>query len=321
MPTNLSVTLNALADTSSSCKSNPRLALTKLAESANGPLRLKKKFEKGVVVRYLGVRSWPTYFFEKLLATDEQKANARRKTMVAIEKYVRPFLNEHDVATGSALSAEQLTERLFSSVTRQPLTGKEIGTSEPYFRSREKFISTPGKFFHGISRVPTGLSFSVGDPLRMIADVHLVRKTGPESYLMGDLKQGRIVEQTKFPKIDQMSDFEFEHQYLSMLNNEKGSIQTSVVLELQLDTNGLCSEANLEGARCAAEKFLLSQNHTKKNISIMLIVPALPSSVAGSGSSANADDIEGKTSGNNADQEVMIPHDSENDSSSEESSY
>lgn len=79
-----SVKLSALADSRSvsACRSD----LSNLAEWANGPLRLERKVENGATVHYLGVRTWPTYFFEKLFASDKQKADARRETMVAIEK-------------------------------------------------------------------------------------------------------------------------------------------------------------------------------------------------------------------------------------------
>lgn len=68
-------------------------ALSNLATFANGPLRLQKKLENGITVRYLGVRSWSTYFFEKIIATPRQIAKAELKTRCAIEFDVRPFLN------------------------------------------------------------------------------------------------------------------------------------------------------------------------------------------------------------------------------------
>lgn len=60
-------------------KAGSAAALILLADLSNAPLRLQKKVENGVTVKYLGVRSWPTYFFEKLLATPAQKTKAKSR--------------------------------------------------------------------------------------------------------------------------------------------------------------------------------------------------------------------------------------------------
>jgi hypothetical protein len=48
-------------------------------------------------------------------------------------------------------------------------------------------------------------------------------------------------------------------------------------MEIQLDANGNCSEANREGACSAAKEFVGFQKFQGKHVSVMLTVPKLPS--------------------------------------------
>jgi hypothetical protein len=48
-------------------------------------------------------------------------------------------------------------------------------------------------------------------------------------------------------------------------------------MEIQLDANGNCSEANREGACSAAKEFVGLQKLQGKHVSVMLTVPELPS--------------------------------------------
>ena len=260
-------------------------ALINLADFANGPLRLEKKVENGVTVTYLGVRSWSTYFFEKLIATPDQKANAKIKTQAAIEQNVRKFLNNSGLTTSR--NPEDLTAALHSKVVRKsivPVAIAKAGTDQvgkastrPTYSKTCEVVETKGKAFHGATTVPKGLSVAVISPLRVIANVRLVTEATFKTHPSSDSRRGLTVAQGDFV-IDKLTSVnEFKAQYLKCLNSVAGSIETSVVLEVQRDCGNTCSEANQEGARSAAVEFVGTQRLKGNRVSIMLTVPKLPS--------------------------------------------
>ena len=95
-------------------KTSAAQALMNLAQFADGPLRLETRVEHGVTVKYLGVRSWSTYFFEKLIATSGEKTAAKLETQKAIDEHVRSCLYNSGFKFG--YSAETRTADVPSQV-------------------------------------------------------------------------------------------------------------------------------------------------------------------------------------------------------------
>lgn len=267
-------------------KAGSAAALILLADLSNAPLRLQKKVENGVTVKYLGVRSWPTYFFEKLLATPAQKTKAKIEAQVAIEQHVRSFLNNSGL-TMAGRTADGITATLHSRVIGRLVTKLPVeqeaaldqegkATTAPIFQDQEVLIRTKHKTFRGAAIIPTGLSTAVISPLKVIADVRLVTaatfNTSP-----GQNKLARCtVSQGAFTSDIQAGIDDYKGQYLASLNSVAAIVNTSVVLEVQPDSNGKCSEANLAGARQAATDFVKTRKSQGKHVSVMLTVPELP---------------------------------------------
>ena len=316
MPNVSSVNLSFLNNN----KSGSAIALINLADFANGPLRLKKKVENGVTVTYLGVRSWSTYFFEKLIATRTEKANAKIKTQAAIEKHVRSFLNNGGLTFGR--SAEDLTAALQSKVVGKSITpalfvedGKDqddIASTEPTYRTLPKVTETKNKTINGVTTVPTGLSVAVISPLKVIADVRLVTSARLKTHSASDTRHGLTVRQVAVVSDRSARAADFKTQYLSRLNSVAGSIETSVVLEVQPDSGKECSEANLDGAYSAAKDFIKTQRSSGKHVSIMLTVPKLPTVTKDDSPTVKVIDTAAKRA--SSDNHVLLPDD---DTSSE----
>jgi hypothetical protein len=265
-------------------KTESATALIKLADFANGPLRVEKKVENGVKVTYLGVRSWSTYFFEKLIATPAQKANARIKTQAAIEQNVRKFLVNAELKISR--NAQDLTAVLQSKVVGKSITPKVIdnaGTDQvskastrPAYSMPPEVNETKGMAFRGATTVPAGLSVAVISPLKVIANVRLVTETTLTTHPTSDLRKGVTVSQGPFVSDSRNGVNDYKTYYLDCLKSVTGLIETSVVLELQRDSGDQCSEANQEGARSAAVEFIGTRRLKGKHVSIMLTVPKLP---------------------------------------------
>ncbi|MET0961306.1 MAG: hypothetical protein ABWY05_00590 [Noviherbaspirillum sp.] len=238
-----------------------------------------------MTVTYLGVRRWSTYFFEKLIATPNQIAKAKVKTQVAIEQNVRSFLNNGGLTLGR--SAEAITAALQSNVVGKSVTPTPVPmtaanqegkvTTRPAYRTTSEVVETKCKIFHGAATVPTGLSIAASAPLRFIANVRLVTEATYKTHPQGDSSKGLTVSQGDFVIDKRNSVPDYKTQYLARLNFVAGLIATSVVLEVQRDAEGKCSEANQEGARSAAKEFAERQALQGKHVSVMLTVPKLPS--------------------------------------------
>lgn len=264
-------------------KSASAVALLRLAELANGPLRLQKKVENDVTVNYLGVRSWSTYFFEKLIATPAQITKAKLKTQNAINRDVRSFLHNSKLTMGSdpeSIVAALQSKVVGKSVSPEPVskggTNDHSGTGANH-RDPE-VLQTTGKLFLGTGTVPSGLSVAVVSPLRIIADVRLVNEATFNLHPAGDIRRGLTYSLGVTPPEDmKMGVDDFKKFYLDKLNGLTASVQTSVVMELYRDSGIACSAGNMEGARAAVKEFTGFKKLHGRHVSVMLTVPALPS--------------------------------------------
>jgi hypothetical protein len=263
-------------------KSRSAVALLNLAQFANGPLRLQKKVENGNTVIYLGVRSWPTYFFEKIIATPAQVAKAKLKTQVAIDRDVRSFLHKSGMTLGrdhESIVADLHMKVLGKSILPVPASTdrtSDVSSTGPNYRPPE-VVETKGKLFHGSGIVPTGLSVAKVKPLRIIADVRLVTEGTFTLKTFADQRRGQICSLGQFPDAGKTATInDFKNHYLGKLNAVAAFIQTSAVMELAPDDRETCSSPNLEGARQAATEFAKEQKKQGKHVSIMLAVPELP---------------------------------------------
>lgn len=100
--------------------------LTSLAGLSSAPLRVEHR--NGQI--HLGVRSWSTYFFEKIVASDLELAQIETRTQIAIEKHVRAFLNSPD------MSAEAGKEKLIMDLLHARTLNQT--TTKPEFSSSKK---------------------------------------------------------------------------------------------------------------------------------------------------------------------------------------
>jgi len=321
MPNVSAVNLSSLQ----SNKSGSATALMNLAHNANGPLRLQKKVEGGITVKYLGVRTWSTYFFEKIIATSTQIRKAKLKTQKAIDEHVRSYLNNSGIKYGAnAANAESITASLQSKVVGSSVSpapsaaAVDKEASETGRRRTDENVEvfeTTTSLFRGTGIVPSGLSVAVVPPLRMIADLRLVNEATFTRHPKGDSRRGLTYSLSEFPRTAKKTGVnDFRTYYLDILKSYAGVIQTSVVMELQLDAGGKCSEDNREGACSAAKEFVGLQKLQGKHVSVMLTVPKLPSAKANS--TATVVDIPTRNVSKSND---VLVQDPSNESSSEQS--
>lgn len=295
-------------------------ALLNLALFANGPLRLQKKVESATTVTYLGVRSWSTYFFEKIIATPAQVAKAELKTQAAIDQHVRSFMNNSGLTTkydGETVVASLQSKTVGKSVLPVPVAavGKngKSGTRPNYKKC--EVVEAKGKLLRGTGTVPTGLSVAAVSPLRIIADVRLVTEATFELHPLGDARRGTTCSLGEFPAVGKKVGVnDFKKYYLGKLNDVAAFINTSAVMELERDNGKCCSAANLEGARAAATEFRGMQKlQHGKHVSIMLTVPQLPSKQDDTVSTAKTIDTRATSKPNNTNVDELVSETSEDE--------
>ncbi|MDB5758786.1 MAG: hypothetical protein JWM30_2075 [Burkholderia sp.] len=279
MPNVRSVNLSAL----SKSPSHSAHALYNLSILASGPLRLQKKVENGNTVIYLGVRSWSTYFFEKIIATPAQVAKAKLKTQVAIDQHVRSFMNNSGLTF--SYNEETIVANLQSKTVGKSVSpvviseAEENGKSDtrPNYKKRE-VVEAKGELLSGTGTVPTGLSIAKVEPLRIIADVRLVTEGTFGLKTVANQLKGQIYSLGEFPDVDKTTSVaDFKKYYLGKLDAVAAFVHTSAVMELAPDDEKNCSEAHLTGAYAAAKEFREKQIGQGKHVSIMLAVLEMPS--------------------------------------------
>ena len=283
MPKLSSVNLNDLGPTNTGAAQ----ALMNLAQFADGPLRLKEKVENNVTIRSLGVRSWSTYFFEKLCALPGEKTQAKLQTRKAIDEHVRSFLNNSGLQLGCDMESLVATLQLKvsgKSVLPTPVAagdgGQNGNAGGQSGRARSEIVEKRGILLRGTGTVPTGLSVAQVPALRMIADVRLVTASTYEKHPKFDSIKGMTYELNPVPGKGKPSKASSKDQwknfYLKNLSDFGRVIQTSVVMELELDSKDDYSLRNVEGAYAAAEEFAALQKQNGKRVSVMVTVPKLP---------------------------------------------
>jgi hypothetical protein len=160
-----------------------------------------------------------------------------------------------------------------------PDTDKDSQVDKRQGDSPPKYSSARRKMFHGATTVPTGVSMAEVSPLKVIANVRLVTKAyyeEHEKHLSTSLSKGETIRQAAIQNLSNPDSEYFKKEYLQRLNDNADLIQTSVVLEAQADSTSTCSDANLKGAREAAEQFVQEQRGKNKHVSVMVTVPECP---------------------------------------------
>ena len=254
--------------------------LRRLARSGSGPLRVTES--EGVIK--LGIRSWPTYFFETIDFKRVLIADAELKTELAMEKYLRPFLSPSDSNTTKNNTSKNLRMNLLSRISSNRPTYKEkSSTSDP--ETPASTLSENDYWLpHGISVFDCSSESPIlateRAPLETIADVRLVREYKPVSTSSKQKRKGNIKQlidfteykQKYFPKGSSHAKNIYEQYYFLQLRELSYQIKSTVVLELFHDQSTGCSEANSAGAKEAAKSFRqFMSDHEKKNVSVMLI--------------------------------------------------
>ena len=267
-----------------SCAALKVEALNKLAASDCGPLRLKKKVVGDKTVRYLGVRSWSTYFFEKIIASSKEVRQAKIDTQKAIDEHVRPFL--HGVSFLHSSNPEALTRALQARVIRKQISPSlctdVLAGHNSQTQNGPHFLKKTASLFHGTTTVPTGVSFAVVSTLKVIADVRLVSKETFNDAFKKNCRRGLTSTINPRPLSHfKSSRANYKAYYLAELRKQSENINSSVALELQPDERSYCSNDNMFGAHDAAKEFIKeSAEQRERTVSIMLTVPNLPIAAA-----------------------------------------
>lgn len=281
--------------------------LRRLAMLSDAPLRIEH--EDGKI--YLRVRSWPTYFFEKIVAWDSEIAEAETDTQQAIEKYARSFLSNSkttlDAAEGDLITSllhtrtlnKMITRPVFASAAKTGAANKSrIADNEPAFKEVSRIAS------NGAMLVPKGVSIAqinavekravakgkgqhrdapirsaaTNSAFKVLADVRILRKDTIKLATRARLLRAHTVDlENSSYKTDNLGTRQsYETYYRTQLNSVARSISTSVLLELRHDTNAGCSADNVNGALDAANGFIEAQLKSGKHVSVMIAVPELP---------------------------------------------
>ena len=263
-------------------------ALASLANSTDGPLRIKIKNN----VPYLGVRSWPTYFFEKIVCVDSQIKRIEAETEKAILKYIDPFLGAAEARIADAndpalfkFSAESLSFRLQAKAAGKGFNLKvektvllKAFTTKPAYKvpSIKRATATA---FNGRIAVPSGLSIGVVPVEKVMTDCRLVENIATSLPLSGEAYNADRHDSlpTRKPSNSGYKDMldeekNFFNFYLQNLRTNTNSFRTSVAIQISSDTATGASAQKRNGVWRAAKVFMRERMEAGASVSVLLCV-------------------------------------------------
>ena len=252
--------------------------LEKMASPANGPLRIRER--DGNI--YLGIRDWPTYFFEKASFWKDLTSNAELETVQAIQSYVRPFLNaanfKTDLAGPSNVALIKLSKKQIE--LEHNLVARVSSTPPVYSKAaapRSKNYKDDYCLPHGISK--SFFNLNSQSPLKVIADVYLIQENTSRPATAKKCKGN--IKKISAPEADALdTENDYVKYYFAQLLSHSGRVRSTVVLELISDKTDDRFNINQDGGKLAAEDFIkYMQEHHGKNVSVMLIQPNKPPAV------------------------------------------
>jgi hypothetical protein len=274
----------ALVQSTDSCLYNH---LKMLADSADGPLRVTIKDN----VPYIGIRDWPTYFFEKITCAfnlDSLK-NIEKETIEDIQIHVSPIV-EANSGPGHP-SPHMLLHKLCARTSENSLK-PDLGsraflnasTTEPKYKTFEVTNATI-RVVDGMMIVPKGLTITVKETENVMADCHLVTNTNNKPVSGIDRSPASGTNKPGFDYAIPKKALSFlngagtalteqkwyEHYYQNLTSNTN-SVHTCVAVEVFPDTALGSSKLNLNGAVRAADKFMDERKSAGKPVSISLSV-------------------------------------------------
>jgi hypothetical protein len=258
--------------------------LAALANSAEGPLRITIEHD----VPHIGVRSWPTYFFEKITCAFNLNSleNIEKQTIKSIKKHVGPSLKTFS-KNSSDLLPHMLLHKLCtrtSEASLNPDLGPRLllnaSTTRPEYVEPVVVRDAKFKVIDGMMIVPKGLSMISREIGKVMADCHLVTITDTNAIPNSagtaiDSDLNYAVPKKILPTLVQMGkspcekDF-YEFYYNGLISNTD-SIQTCVAIEL-LSTEMENSLSNRNGALRAASAFMKQSKLSGKSISVSLCI-------------------------------------------------
>jgi hypothetical protein len=259
--------------------------LKTLADSADGPLRVKMKG----IVPYIGIRDWPTYFFEKITCAFNLNSlkNIEKETIEAIQLHASPILEAN--SGPDQPSPHMLLHKLCARTSEsslQPRLGRpaflNASTTEPKYKDFS-VVNATVRVVDGMMIVPKGLTITIKEIGYVMADCHLAANTKPVSGI--DRSPANNADTPAFnyaiPKITlpvlyfvgpAPSEQEFYDYYYQTLSSNTDSIHTCVALEVFSNTALGPSSANRNGAVRAADRFMEERKDAGKSVSISLSV-------------------------------------------------
>lgn len=267
--------------------------LEKLADSNEGPLRIE--YEKGIP--YLGIRTWKTFFFEKLVLDDLDIPDIERNTAETIDSFVGGLVEaikkspKKPSALGTMENSPTPDLGVLSSSILFKLQAKASGTdlkprvsttawinastSGPAYRDEKVDLTTVGSF-NGKFIVPKGLSIGTVPIWKVMAEARLLSS----SFMSIEDSSG----QSRFlsPNSKQKKDpSEFEENdyfifYKLHLERQVKASETSVAIQLVFDIGGGSSEDNQNGAWRAADEFVKKRAAKQQPVSVLLCTANLP---------------------------------------------
>lgn len=267
-------------------------ALEELADSKEGPLRIEYKNE----VPHLGIRTWKRYFFEKLWLDDLDIPEIERKTEQTINSYVGTLVQKIEnppkpkPVSGAVPPPKTPDLGLFAKRVLYKLKAKALGkdldprvtmegwmaasTTQPGYRP-EKVDSGIVRSHNGKVMVPKGLSMGVVPIENVIADARLlgfrfmpIEDNNGQSRYLSMPDRLKTLEPSSFDENDY-------YQFYKYNLNQVGDGETSVAMQLTINSSAGSSEANRHGAWRAADEFI-KKRATQCPVSVLLCTKNLP---------------------------------------------
>jgi hypothetical protein len=267
------------------CKFNSLDDLETLVNSADGPLRIKVKGD----VPYIGVRSWTTYFFEKIRCAfnlDSVK-NIENETFKEIRQFVPAFLKDRlaskDLALPHMLLLKLCTRASEASV--EPELGARFllnaSTTRPEYAEPVIVRETTVKVIDGMMPVPGGLSITAREIGTIMADCHLVSDTStdalhPPAGAASGVDSTYAIPKKVLPTLVSIGkspgEEEFYNYYYDNLKANNVSIRTCVAIELLCNSDQEPYPLTRSGAWRAATQFMKEREKEHKPVSVVLSV-------------------------------------------------
>ena len=254
------------------------LALEKLADATNGPLRFTVT---GGMPR-LGVRTWGQFFKEYVLNDHLYIKQKEEETLEAVDNYAAKFLKMQLEASADAMQKtawkqlhgiiSKLQAKANGSDVRPKLLKSaciKSATTQPIFRD-PKIHHAKIKTFDGKLVVPQGLSMGTAPFINVMADRRFESSRNKVTNKYGEAESMKIEQgSTEYSEDDY---YEFYKEKLDTVKHSERSVAIKVIAYSNLEE----SDASRNGAWRAASEFVKKRKNADNPASVFLRVEKMP---------------------------------------------